>query len=68
MLMAQRVSGYDRVADDRYETPPEITATIVPYLRRVALRVWEPAHSPKDKLGNALRAAGFNVYRPATIF
>jgi hypothetical protein len=65
--MAQRVSGYDRVADDRYETPPEITATIVPYLRcqsgphRVVKRVWEAAHSPDDKLGNALRAAGFKV-------
>jgi hypothetical protein len=59
--MAQRVSGYDRVADDRYETPPEITATIVPYLRKLAKYVWEPAHSPKDKLGNVLREAGFNV-------
>jgi hypothetical protein len=63
--MAQRVSGYDRVADDRYETPPEITATIVPYLRRQLYPcvscVWEPAHSPKDKLGNVLREAGFNV-------
>lgn len=61
--MAQRVSGYDRMADDRYETPPEITATIVPYLRRqrAVKRVWEPAHSPADKLGNALRAAGFAV-------
>jgi hypothetical protein len=60
--MAQRVSGYDRVANDRYETPPEITATIVPYLRRHEVkRVWEPAHSPADKLGNALRAAGFKV-------
>jgi hypothetical protein len=70
--MAQRVSGYDRVADDRYETPPEITATIVPYLRRqlhpVVKRVWEPAHSPKDKLGNALRAAGFTVKSTAGNF
>jgi hypothetical protein len=70
--MAQRVSGYDRVADDRYETPPEITATIVPYLRRqlypVVKRVWEPAHSPKDKLGNALRSAGFTVKSTAGNF
>jgi hypothetical protein len=70
--MAQRVSGYDRVADDRYETPPEITATIVPYLRRqlhpVVKRVWEPAHAPDDKLGNALRAAGFTVKSTAGNF
>jgi hypothetical protein len=59
--MAQRVSGYDRVADDRYETPEEITATIVPYLTKLALRIWEPAHSPNDKLGHALRVAGFRV-------
>jgi hypothetical protein len=60
--MAQRVSGYDRVADDRYETPQEITATIIPYLRRMGVRrAWEPAHAPADKLGNALRAAGFKV-------
>jgi hypothetical protein len=59
--MAQRVSGYDRVADDRYETPEEITATIIPYMQRRAVRIWEPAHSPDDKLGNALRAAGFRV-------
>jgi hypothetical protein len=60
--MAQRVSGYDRVADDRYETPREITATIIPYLRRMRVRrIWEPAHAPADKLGNALREAGFTV-------
>jgi hypothetical protein len=67
--MAQRVSGYDRVADDRYETPPEITATIVPYLRaRRARHVWEPAHAPADKLGTALRAAGFAVTSTADDF
>jgi hypothetical protein len=60
--MAQRVSGYDRVADDRYETPTEITATIIPYLMRCNVRrVWEPAHAPADKLGTALRAGGFKV-------
>jgi hypothetical protein len=31
--MAQRVSGYERVADDRYETPNAVTMTIVPYLQ-----------------------------------
>ena len=59
--MAQRVSGYDRVADDRYETPEHITATIIPYLSKRALQIWEPATAPADKLGNALRAAGFRV-------
>jgi hypothetical protein len=60
--MAQRVSGYDRVADDRYETPPHITATIVRHLREHGVRhVWEPAQSPADKLANALRASGFKV-------
>ena len=66
--MAQRVSGYDRVADDRYETPEHITATIIPYLSRRALRIWEPAHAPADKLGNALRAAGFRVRSTAGDF
>jgi hypothetical protein len=67
--MAQRVSGYDRVADDRYETPKEITATIIPYLRRMRVRrAWEPAHAPDDKLGNALRAAGFKVTSTAGDF
>jgi hypothetical protein len=66
--MAQRVSGYDRVPDDRYETPGHITATIVPYLCNRALRIWEPAHSPADKLGDALRAAGFHVTSTADDF
>jgi len=60
--MAQRVSGYARVADDRYETPPHITATIVDYLRNNNVRrIWEPAHAPDDKLGAFLRVAGFKV-------
>lgn len=67
--MAQRISGYARVADDRYETPAEITLTIVPALRFAAVRhVWEPAHSPADKLGNTLRAAGFKVTSTAGDF
>jgi hypothetical protein len=64
--MAQRV--YDRVPDDRYETPDHITATIIPYLCSRALRIWEPAHAPADKLGNALRAAGFRVTSTAGDF
>lgn len=66
--MAQRISGYDRVADDRYETPAEITATIIPYLSQVASSVWEPAHAPDDKLGHALRATGFRVMSTAGDF
>jgi hypothetical protein len=66
--MAQRVSGFERVPDDRYETPGHITATIVPYLSSRALRIWEPAHAPGDKLGNALRAAGFRVTSTAGDF
>lgn len=59
--MAQRISGYARVADDRYETPDPITATIVPYLKKRALRLWEPTATPADRMGHALRAAGFHV-------
>jgi hypothetical protein len=60
-MAAQRISGYDRVPDDRYETPDHITATIVPYLKARALHVWEPAMATADRMGNALRAAGFQV-------
>jgi hypothetical protein len=66
--MAQRVSGYDRVPDDRYETPGHITATIVPYLKTRALHVWEPATAPADRMGNALRAVGFQVISTAGDF
>ena len=49
-------------------TPGHITATIIPYLCNRALRIWEPAHAPADKLGNALRAAGFRVTSTADDF
>ena len=66
--MAQRVSGYARVADDRYETPDSITATIVLYLKGRALHVWEPAVAPADRMGKALRRAGFRVTSTAGDF
>jgi hypothetical protein len=67
--MAQRASGYARVADERYETPPEVTATIVPYLRRAQIKhIWESAFAPADKFGTALRAHGFTVTSTTTNF
>jgi hypothetical protein len=60
--MAQRGSGFARVADDRYETPDHVAESIAPYLRAHAIRkIWEPATAPSDALGNALRRAGFTV-------
>ncbi len=60
--MAQRMSGYQRVADDQYETPVEVTLTIVPHLQHAGVRrPWEPATAPKDGIAVALRRAGFTV-------
>jgi hypothetical protein len=59
--MAQRVSGYERVADDRYETPNAVTMTIVPYLQTRTLHIWEPATAPSDAMDRTLRRAGFKV-------
>ena len=58
--MAQRISGYLRKPNDAYETPAWVTDALVPYLRTLALHVWEPA-AGTCKMVDALRNAGFRV-------
>lgn len=41
--MATRVSGFERVANDRYETPPWVTAALCERFSPKDKRVWEPA-------------------------
>jgi hypothetical protein len=59
--MSQRPSGYQRQTDDIYETPARLTRVMVPYLRRHALRIWDPANGPTSQLAQVLRAPGFRV-------
>ena len=59
--MSQRPSGYQRQVDDVYETPAYVTHAVIPYLRRHALRVWDPANGPASKIAQALNEAGFNA-------
>lgn len=70
--MAQRESGYQRVARDAYMTPPWVTEVLVADLvvrgllpRRGAngapLPIWEPA-AGSGQMSGALAAAGFEVY------
>ena len=47
--------------DDVYETPAYVTHAVIPYLRRHALRVWDPANGPASKIAQALNEAGFNA-------
>jgi hypothetical protein len=58
--MSQRHSGYQRQADDTYETPPWVTQLLVPYLRRCR-HIWDPANGPASKIAGALRQRGFKV-------
>lgn len=41
--MGQRNSGYDRKPRDLYETPPEVTEWLIPFLPQIGGTVWEPA-------------------------
>lgn len=36
-------SGFERIAQDRYETPDKVSATILPFIPRYARCGWEPA-------------------------
>jgi hypothetical protein len=67
-VVAQRASGYERVSDDRYETPDAVTATVVPYLRSCGRHLLEPAMAPSDAMGQTLRRAGFRVTSTAGDF
>ena len=59
--MSQRGSGYARQPNDVYETPSEVTQTVVPYLRRHCLHPWDCANGPKSKVALTLRRAGLNA-------
>jgi hypothetical protein len=58
--MSQRHSTYARRADDDYPTPTWVTQIIVPYLRRHASFVWDPAMG-SGQMTLALARAGFRV-------
>lgn len=62
--MSQRNSEYERVADENYETPEWLAATVASYLRAQGARqLWEPAvpKRGRSQLAEALRAQGFWV-------
>lgn len=59
--MAQRNSGYERQADELYETPAWVAKVISRWLQSVGVRsIWEPAAGP-GKLAAALRDEGYAV-------
>jgi hypothetical protein len=59
--LTQRFGGYDRKDKDAYQTPPWVTAAIVPHLRALDVRtVWEPACGD-GQIVAALRDHGFDV-------
>jgi hypothetical protein len=58
--MAQRVSGYIRKVNDQYETPEWVSNAVIPYIRALALHVWECA-AGSGLMVDALRNAGFRV-------
>jgi hypothetical protein len=60
--MAQRISGYARVARDEYPTPAAAVRPLVPILRPLVANLWEPAPTEGGQSGIAsLRALGFQV-------
>jgi hypothetical protein len=63
--MAQRDSGYARIARDAYQTPPWVTDVLVNWLNDndiwgVSRRVWEPACG-EGRMVMALEARGHSV-------
>jgi hypothetical protein len=60
--MSQRPSNFSRRANDDYPTPAGATRAIVPYLRKQAKHIWEPAPGPARSLAKVLIAEGFEVY------
>ena len=58
--MVQRISGYERIASDAYNTPPWVTRIIVPYIPYAY--VWEPA-AGSGAMVRVLRKAGLAVRR-----
>jgi len=59
--MSQRVSGYQRQADDEYETPAWVAHALVPYLPAGCRHFWDPANGPASKIERALRQKGLKV-------
>lgn len=59
--MSQRASNYPRQVDDHYATPAWVVETVIPYLEKHALRVWDPTGDPTSQLAQALGEAGFRV-------
>lgn len=57
--MSQRISGYAREANDRYETPEWVTLALIPHIPPIKT-VWEPACG-SGKMIRALQTAGFEV-------
>jgi hypothetical protein len=67
--MAQRVSGYERQANETYETPAWCARVVADhYLHGRCTHLWEPANGPNSKLARALQAEGFNVLVTNTNF
>jgi hypothetical protein len=59
--MSQRHSGYVRVRDEDYSTPPPPVQAVAPFLRRRAIsHAWDPA-AGAGSLAQTLRAEGFQV-------
>ena len=59
--MAQRVSGFDRIHDDIYETPRWVVRAIAPFLAKVSLHPWDPFNGPNSKLVRALKDERFKA-------
>jgi hypothetical protein len=60
--MAQRISGYEREANETYETPAWVPKVLADgFLRGLCTHVWDPANGPNSKLAHALRDQGFCV-------
>ena len=59
--MSQRNSGYRRVPDDEYKSPPWLGRVIAAYLRGRCQFLWDPANGRHSKLAQSLRREGFSV-------
>jgi len=59
-MCSQRISGYTRLPNDKYETPAWCVAALVPHIHPLPEEVWEPA-AGSGKIAEALRRAGFKV-------
>jgi hypothetical protein len=67
--MAQRISGYERVDGETYETPSWVLKVLADsFLRGQCTHVWDPANGPNSKLALALRDQGFVVTAPNSDF